>query len=141
MTKQPGDRRVDAFFYGLFMDESVLRDSGVVPANPRPAYVVDFALRIGQRATLVPSQGAKAFGMLMALTHADVEKLYAGAGLEHYKAEAVIARTPDGLSVPALCFNLPEAPSPEERNPQYVARLQNILNKLGFPREYVESLL
>jgi hypothetical protein len=43
--------------------------------------------------------------------------------------------------LPALCFNLREAPRPEERNPEYAARLQSVLNRLGFPREYVESLL
>ncbi|HMH16602.1 MAG TPA: gamma-glutamylcyclotransferase family protein [Burkholderiales bacterium] len=141
MTTQLGNRRVDAFFYGLFMDESVLRKSGVTPSNPRRASVTDFALRIGQRATLVPSKGAKAFGMLMSLTHADLDVLYGGPGLEHYKPEAVVARTLEGLPLPALCFNLPEAPNPEERNPEYAARLQSVLNQLGFPREYVESLL
>jgi hypothetical protein len=138
---QFGNRRVDAFFYGLFMDEAVLRKSGVTPTNPRRAYVTDFALRIGQRATLVPSKGAKAFGMLMSLTHADLDILYGSPDLEHYKPEAVVAQTLEGLSLPALCFNLPEAPNPGERNLEYTARLQSVLNQLGFPREYVESLL
>ena len=141
MNTQLSNRRVDAFFYGLFMDESVLRKTGVTPSDPRRAFVVDFALRIGQRATLVPSKGATAFGMLMSLTHADLDILYGGPGLEHYKAEAVVARTLEGLSLPALCFNLPEAPSPEEQNPEYVASLKSVLNKLGFPREYIESLV
>jgi hypothetical protein len=112
VTSPLSNRRVDVFFYGLFMDESVLRKSGVTPCNPRRACVADFAPRIGQRATLVPSKGAMAFGMLMALTHADLDVLYDGPGLEHYKPEAVLARTLEGLLVPALCFNLPEAPNP-----------------------------
>jgi hypothetical protein len=141
VTTQLRNRRVDAFFYGLFMDESALRKSGVTPSNPRRACVTDFALRIGQRATLVPSKGAKAFGMLMSLTHADLDILYGGPGLEHYKPEAVVVRTLEGLPFPALCFNLPEAPNPEERNPEYAARLQSVLSQLGFPREYVESIL
>ena len=33
-------RRVDAFFYGLFMDIELLRESGVLPANPRRARAV-----------------------------------------------------------------------------------------------------
>jgi hypothetical protein len=39
------DRRVEAFFYGLFMDREILRASGVAPLNPRRAYVDDVALR------------------------------------------------------------------------------------------------
>ena len=48
------DRRIDAFFYGLFLDIETLRESGAAPVNPRRAYVDGVALRIGRRATLVP---------------------------------------------------------------------------------------
>jgi hypothetical protein len=33
------ERRLDGFFYGLFMDVAVLAKSGVVPMNGRRAYV------------------------------------------------------------------------------------------------------
>ena len=39
------ERRVDGFFYGLFMDSKVLRNSGVVPENPRHGYVDGYRLR------------------------------------------------------------------------------------------------
>jgi hypothetical protein len=58
------DRRVDGFVYGLYMNLELLREAGVTPSNPRRAFVEDFALRIGQRATLLPSAGARAYGML-----------------------------------------------------------------------------
>ncbi len=140
MSQQLPGRRIDAFFYGLFMDESILRQSGVTPVNPRRAYVSDFALRVGQRATLVPAVGAKAFGMLVALTHADLEVLYTAPGLEHYRPEAVVAQALEGSSVPALCYNLREAPGPGERNAEYAKRLRGVLGALGFPREYIESV-
>jgi hypothetical protein len=63
------DRRIDGFFYGLFMDIDILREAHVAPVNPRRAHVDGFALRIGQRATLLPSAGGRAYGMLFALTH------------------------------------------------------------------------
>jgi hypothetical protein len=134
------DRRIDAFFYGLFMDADVLRESGVAPTNPRRAYVKDFALRIGHRATLVPSVGSRAYGMLFALTHSEVERLYTAPGLEHYRPEAVLALPLEGTAAPALCFNLREAPSPHERNPEYAARLQRALSKLDFPQQYVAAV-
>ena len=134
------DRRIDAFFYGLFMDLDILREGGVAPVNPRRAYVDNFELRIGQRATLLPSSGARAYGMLFALTHSELEQLYAAPGLEQYRPEAVLAQPLEGTPVPALCYNLREAPRPHERNPEYAARLQRALNKLSFPQDYVASV-
>ena len=134
------DRRIDAFFYGLFMDITILREGGVAPVNPRRAYVDDFALRIGQRATLLPSLGGRAYGMLFAITHAELERLYTAPGLEQYRPEAVLAQSLEGTPAPALCYNLREAPQPHERNPEYAARLQHALSKLDFPQEYVASV-
>ena len=134
------DRRIDAFFYGLYMDVDVLREAGLTPHQPRRAYVKDFALRIGRRATLVPSPGMRAYGMLFAVTHAELDRLYAAPGLEEYRPEAVLAETLDGTPAPALCFNLREAPRAHERNPEYAARLQQALRKLDFPADYVAAL-
>ncbi|HEY7517937.1 MAG TPA: gamma-glutamylcyclotransferase family protein [Methylomirabilota bacterium] len=134
------ERRVDAFFYGLFMDVDVLRASGVVPANPRRAAVDDFTLRIGQRATLVSAPGARAYGMLMALTHAELARLYAGPGLADYRAEAVLAQPLEGGLTAALCYNLAAPPPAHERNADYAARLQRVLARLGFPADYVAAI-
>jgi hypothetical protein len=134
------DRRVDAFFYGLFMDAEILRESGVAPVEPRRARLDGFALRIGQRATLVPSAGARAYGMLFALTHAELDRLYGAPGLEQYRPEAVVAQPLEGTPTPALCYNLREAPPPHEGNAEYAARLQRVLGKLGFPPDYVASV-
>jgi hypothetical protein len=133
-------RQVEVFFYGLFMDVGVLRQSGAIPTNPRRAYVAEFALRIGQRATLVPSPGARAYGMLIALTHAELERLYDGPGLEHYRPEAVLARPIEGIAIPALCYNLLQAPESHERNSDYALRLKDVLTRLGFPGEYIASI-
>ena len=135
-----GERRVDGFFYGLFMDVVVLKSSGVEPTNVRQAFVDDFALRIGRRATLTPSKGARAYGMLIALTHAELERLYGGAGLEQYRPEAVLAQVMAGGVVPALCYNLVIEPMADERNPDYARQLQQTLRALSFPSAYVDSL-
>lgn len=134
------ERRVEAFFYGLYMDLDVLREAGVAPLAPRKAYVDGFALRIGRRATLLPSAGARAYGMLYAVTHAELERLYTAPGLEQYRPEAVIARPLEGTPTPALCYNLREAPRPQERNPDYAERLRRALTKLEFPPDYIASV-
>lgn len=132
--------QVDAFFYGLFMDVGVLQQLGVKPTDPRPAVVADFALRIGQRATLVPMIGSRCYGMIFALTQSELDQLYGGPGLEHYHPEQIVASLLSGNTCPALCYNLPEAPAASDRNPQYAERLQAVLSKLGFPSEYIESI-
>ena len=134
------ERRLDGFFYGLFMDVEILRGHGVQPVNASRAYVDDFALRIGNRATLVPSPGARAYGMLIGLTYSELDRLYSAPGLESYRPEAVLARRLDGSSVPALCYNLPEPPQESDRNASYAVRLQEILRGLDFPDEYIESI-
>jgi len=134
------DRRVDGFFYGLYMDLDVIREAGVTPKNPRRAYVDNFTLRIGQRATLLPAAGARAYGMLYALTHAELEVLYTAPGLEHYRPEAVLAHPLGGAATPALCYNLREAPRPDEGNPSYAEHLRRALTRLEFPPDYIASV-
>ena len=134
------DRRIDAFFYGLFMDTDTLKQNGVEAVNTRRAFVADFALRIGRRATLIPSIGHRAYGVIMSLTHGDLARLYNAPGLEHYRPESVLAQTLDGSVSAALCYNLLESPAADERNPEYAARLQRVLQKWDFPPEYVASV-
>jgi hypothetical protein len=49
------ERRVEVFFYGLLMDEELLRGKGLEPEGGEIAAIDGFALRIGQRAALVPT--------------------------------------------------------------------------------------
>jgi hypothetical protein len=134
------DRRIDGFFYGLFMDSDLLRESGVAAQNPRRGYADGYALRIGRRATLIPSAEGRAYGMVFALTHMELARLYSAPGLEEYRPEAILVRLLEGGELPALCYNLGELPQPGEANPEYAARLRAALSKLAFPSQYVASV-
>ncbi|HKR00722.1 MAG TPA: gamma-glutamylcyclotransferase family protein [Pyrinomonadaceae bacterium] len=133
-------RTIDVFFYGLFMDEALLRERGMNPLNRRLASVKDFSLVIGSRATLVPCPGRTVHGVLFSLAHSEVDALYADASVSVYRPEAVSAQLADGNIVPALCFNLPTPPSPAERNPQYASRLRELAERIGLPGGYVASI-
>ena len=122
------------------MDSDILRENQVVAVSPRCAYVDGYALRIGRRATLIPTSGARAYGMVFALSHDELEKLYTAPGLEQYRPEAVLAHSLEGETLPALCYNLREAPGPDEANAEYAARLRAVLSRLDFPPEYVASI-
>jgi len=71
-------RPISVFFYGLFMDHEVLRAAGVQPSELRVARLPEYALKIGDRATLLPAVGHTAYGVLTTLTHTELERLYAG---------------------------------------------------------------
>lgn len=133
-------RRIDVFFYGLFMDDALLREKGIHPGNRRMAWVEDFSLVIGARATLVPCPGRIVHGILFSLTHTEVDALYREASVSVYRPEAVSAHLSAGSTIPALCFNLPVPPSIEERNPQYVSKLRALAERIGLPPSYVSSI-
>ena len=63
------------FFYGLFMDAALLREKGLHPICVGSAELFDYQIRIGSRATLVPSVGSAAFGVVMELTAEEAESL------------------------------------------------------------------
>jgi hypothetical protein len=133
-------RRVDVFFYGLFMDEDLLIAKGVTAIDFRPASVPGFELRIGNRATLVPNESGRVFGLVASLSHADLERLYSEPSLQAYRPEAVLAHLANGKTLAALCFNLVELPSTDERNPEYASKLRDLAERLDFPAEYVASI-
>lgn len=140
-TESDGEsRRVPVFFYGLFMDVDALASLQVRPARVRRAQLSGFALRIGQRATLVPRPGGIVHGVVMDLTHEEFHRIYSGPGLEEYVPEAVLAVTTEGAAAPALCFNVATPPAASDANAAYAAKLRALGERLGLPAEYVASI-
>ncbi len=133
-------RRVDVFFYGLFMDGGLLRSKGLQPEGVGPAWVEGLALRIGQRAALVPEPGGRVHGLVMSLTLPELERLYSEPSVQAYRAQAVLAVLSSGAVIPALCYNLPEPPAAGERNPEYATKLRALALKVGLPTGYVSSI-
>lgn len=143
-SNQSEQERLVVFFYGLFMDSDILLSSGVQPLNPYLAWVDDFALRIGDRATLVKLDDSRAYGILYSLTSDDLNRLYGQPGLEDYRAETVSARilsqNDDGSKLDAVCYNLPQGAEPKGKNIEYAEKLQRVLIKYQFPRAYIDSI-
>jgi hypothetical protein len=137
---QPGPRPIDVFFYGLFMDEALLREKGLNPINRRLAAVENFALVITQRATLIPSAGNVVHGIVFSLTHDEIDRLYADTSVSMYRPEAVLAQLADGSTAPCLCFNLPAVHTDEERNLAYATKLRTLATQLNLPESYVQMI-
>ena len=77
---------------------------------------------------------------MMALTHPEIDLLYADDSLKAYRPEPVIVQTVNGKLLPALCFNLIEPPAPQERNEKYAVKLKQVAAQCGLPQEYVETI-
>jgi gamma-glutamyl AIG2-like cyclotransferase len=133
-------RRADVFFYGLFMDEELLRAKGLKPESIELAAVNGLALRIGQRAALVPSPGTRVHGVVMSLTLPELDRLYSEPSVQAYKPQAVLAQLASGGTIAALCYNLAEPPAATERNPEYAAKLRTLAERVGLPAAYVATL-
>jgi hypothetical protein len=133
------ERRVEVFFYGLHGRRRVARQR-VSSADARRASVDDMALDLGERATLVPERGGRAYGVLMSLTHAELDRLYAEPSVAAYRPEPVLASLRDGGLVAALCFNLPAVPAGARSNPEYAAKLRVAANKMGLPEDYIADI-
>jgi hypothetical protein len=134
------DRLQDVFFYGLYMDPELIRARGGLPRFPRKAIVDGYVLRIGGLATLLRRTGGVASGIVYALTHMEIDRLYRGAGLTHHVPEALLAKTESGQVISVLCFNLLIPPGNEESNPEYSEKLTELKGRLGFGIYFVRGV-
>ncbi|SFJ27776.1 gamma-glutamylcyclotransferase family protein [Bradyrhizobium sp. Gha] len=132
--------QVTVFFYGLFMDPEALEAKGLRPSQVRQAHVERFELRLGERASLVPVKEGRVYGMVMRLTHSEIDRLYSEPSVLEYRPEPVLVELGDGSVEPALCFNLPMPPNRTSGNPQYAAALQAVARKMGLPESDVANL-
>lgn len=134
---------MEVFFYGLFMDESILAKNGVAPRNPRKGYLNDYTLKIGNRASLVPLEGEKAYGIVMRVEEEQLVKLYAEPSVSDYIPEEVQVVVEGEDSVSAMCYNLPES-ALTGTNTSYAKSLHELAKSIGFPASYlwkIESMM
>jgi len=130
---------IAVFFYGLFMDESLLAAKGVHPVESSIGYVDGYQLHIGERATLLPQKKGRAYGKLMELTSREAATLYCEDSVADYVAEPVVVILPNKIKVSAVCYNLPAAKL-AGKNPEYAAALHTLAAELGLPASYLEHI-
>ena len=127
------------FFYGLFMDERLLATKGIAPSGIRPGFVDGYGLRIGERATLVPRPGSRAYGVMMEIARDEIEQLYSEVSVADYLPEPVIVEVEDGKRLEATCYNLP-GDKGTGANKEYAASLLELATRLGFPDSYLDQI-
>lgn len=130
---------VNAFFYGLFMDTSLLEKQGIGVRSCQPARLDGYALVIGQRPTLEKSATKQVHGMLMSLADNDLRRLYSEPSVAEYVRARVSVKPAHDRPAPAICYILPAARS-RGRNPEYATALATLAEESGLPRGYISEI-
>ena len=121
--------RVLAFFYGSYMDPDILRRFGADPPAPRKGHVDGWRLAFTPHANMVHETGGRVQGVLYALPHDELDRLYGPDGfVTTYRPVPVLAHGPDG-PLPAMTF-IEDAPE-QDPEPEYVAAFRAIQQKMG----------
>ena len=129
------------FFYGLFMDATLLEKKGLHPRRVGPAKLPDFRIQIGNRATLVPCAGSVAYGVVMALSAEEAKSLYSEPSVRDYQPEPVLTQLIErSETIDAMCYNLAPDSAGTGTNADYAMRLSKLVLDLGFPPAYSDEI-
>ena len=129
------------FFYGLFMDRTLLAEKGFHPEVVGPAVLPDYRIHIGERATLLPSAGRRAYGIVMELSDQEAHALYAEPSVRAYERERVeVALLASDQVVEAHCYNLPPELGLSGTNPEYAKQLSRLVEAVGLDSAYAREI-
>jgi len=134
--------KIYTFFYGSYINQSVLKEVNIFPEKIETAALYGYDIVIKPYANLIKSAKGCVYGILTQLTHEELKKLYSHAEdvfHELYEPEAVLVQTPDNKWIPALCYichNMEERPADKD----YIKRITDPAKEFGFPEWYIEKL-
>ncbi len=121
------------FFYGLYMDEDILKSKGVKPREKMLARAKGYKLRIGNMATMLRDENSETYGIVYSLTYEEINKLYRDSGLNDYIAEAIMVETKDKKQIATLSCILLNPPKDDEHNEKYLQSLEKCMKKYELP--------
>ena len=127
---------MNVFFYGLFMDEDLLAKKGISSSKAEVGFVDRFALRIGERATLIRAADSRSYGVVMNISSDQANELYSESSVADYAPESVSVELLNGSRVEASCYNLP-VDKVTGTNKVYAQALFEVANQLGLPESYL----
>ena len=130
---------MDVFFYGQFMDKSLLKSKGLNPTNPRVSRLDGYGLRIGERASLLQSEAERVYGIIMSLSNEELNVLYSEKSVSDYVPELVTVTTENKEQIDVTAYNLP-AELVSGRNKEYADSLAILAERIGLPSEYVDEI-
>ncbi|MBS1269398.1 MAG: hypothetical protein MAG794_00349 [Gammaproteobacteria bacterium] len=142
--------RVDVFFYGSYMNRSVLAKARIDERPCEPVRLPGYLLAIEPWANLVPDTASQAFGILTQVSHAELNRLYTTPSRRkkkkrvskkrgRYSPEAVLVFDNANVLMPALCY-VSHDMTFAVPDPGYVDRILEPAREYGFPVDYLEHI-
>lgn len=126
------------FFYGGLINPEVMARLGMTPTGREVATLPGFELSIRPLVNVSPEPGSVVYGLLLQLTHAELQNVYAKLKAT-YHPRPVIAFTLDGQPRAALCYIVDDMPAGHAER-DYVLDLLRPAEELGFPEWYLDKI-
>ncbi len=129
------------FFYGLYMDATLLESMGFQPRHVGAARIDNYQIKIGERATLIPAAGRSSYGFLLDMPDEEVSALYSRPEVRGYvpvQVEAILLA--DSSVHRASCYVLESEETCSNTNVEYAAKLAALVSHLGLPSDYAEEI-
>lgn len=101
--------------------------------------LAEYRLRLGEKATLLPSSTDSAAGCIYSLYPRKIQPLYA-AHAEYRPVADVTVLLTNRLRASVLLMLLSDAPPEHIRNVDYIRKMQQTLSKLGFGEEDIARI-
>ena len=121
------------------MDEDLLRKKGLNPSSAKIAYTQGYGLRIGERATLIPSAQSRAYGSVIQLGEDELNFLYCDESVKDYLPVSLTTIDANGVTQDAISYLLP-IEKLSGQNFAYAKSLASVASKLGLPEEYIGEI-
>ena len=130
---------VKAFFYGSFIRKEVQAKGGFQPETIEVARLSGFDIHICPHAALSRSDEHSIYGILVDITHRQLDAMYAAPGVGVFLPQAVLVETGDGKLTPALCY-IPPSRDDKPADRAYLDSLIAAGREYGFPQWYLNKL-
>lgn len=135
--------KIWVFFFGAYINFSVLREIDLIPEEYRVATLGGFKLSIEPSATLTREPGSTVWGIIATATHEELRRLYVEhakifLGGDYFPRAVTVTDTNDNI-IPALCYICDDM-KPVPAKADYIEQIARPAEEYGFPKEYVKMI-
>lgn len=135
--------KIWVFFFGAYINFSVLREIDLIPEEYRVATLNGYRLNIEPTATLSREPGSMVWGIMATATHEELRRLYVDhakifLGGDYFPRAVTVTDLNDNI-IPALCYICDDMkPVPAEAD--YIEKIARPAEEYGFPKDYIEMI-
>ncbi len=135
--------KIWVFFFGAYINFSVLREIDLIPEEFRVATLSGYRLNIEPTATLSREPGSTVWGIIATATHEELRRLYVDhakifLGGDYFPRAVNVTDTNDNI-IPALCYICADM-KPVPAKAEYIEQIARPAEEYGFPKEYVKMI-